>query len=333
VLTTDPADPRRPVHPCAATPRLDGVALRRTTSIEMLRPEGLDGRSVVVGRARDLVVGDRTAPRSVTASLELETPSLSDASIRSVHAAPWHPALASLVGSGASAGFRARLPEVLRDEPTGSLLWRLCTEVPNLYVIGGFPSQHEGVPLGPKIGHMQMMAGVCAGWRVGGTMLAGIERDGVVPAVAGPAAPPVNRDDEPLGWHDEPEMPIYAVRRRRRLDLHTGGASAQVWFRDTYRPPTGPEMVIHEYTLDLVLGGDPVAMTAVEVTAHVLPWGECPTAMASPQRLVGEPLATIAVRGRRELHGETTCTHLNACVGSIADLDALRSLLSTTFGG
>jgi hypothetical protein len=49
--------------------------------------------------------------------------------------------------------------------------------------------------------------------------------------------------------------------------------------------------------------------------------------------MVGEPLASVAARGRRELHGETTCTHLNAAVGSISDLDAMLSVLTTARDG
>lgn len=323
----DPADPRRPIAPIPATPVLRGVAIRRTSSVEMDRPEGLDAIAIVRGRAREVVARGDAHVETATASLRLVTGSLEDPKIREIEATPAHPSLASLVGAGASAGFRGRLAGVL-EEPVGSLLWRCCTEVPNLYVIGGFARQHARTPLGAKARLMVNQAGVCTGWRAGGTLMRGLHDEGMVPVVIGPPAPPVVRDDEPLGWHDEPPMAPLTVRRRRRLDLFAGGDRAQVWFRDTFQPADAAEMVIHEYTLDVALTADDPAgptISSIDVTAHVLPWGDCPDAVASPQRMVGEALDHVAERARRELHGESTCTHLNACVGSLADLAAMHA--------
>ncbi len=252
------------------------------------------------------------------------TPSLEDPTIREVAAEPRPAAIASLVGAGASAGFRARLAEALAGEPDGSLLWRLCTEVPNLYVIGGFARQHARTPLGARARLMVSQTGVCTGWRAGGTLMRGLLEEEMVPVVIGPVAPPVTRADEPTGWHIEAPMAPLTVRRRRRIDLLAGGRRADVWFRDTFQPAAAAEMVIHEYTLGVALTeGDEPVVEAIEVTAHVLPWGDCPDAVASPQRLVGVALREVAAQARRELHGDTTCTHLNACVSSLSDLAIL----------
>jgi hypothetical protein len=332
MLLPPPADPRLPRTPVACTPGLAGVALRRTTTTDILRPEGLRGPALVRACGRDLLVVP-TVHVAGTASIEVRTEAGHGASITGLEASPWHDALGALVGHGASIGFRARLPEALRDEPTGSLLWRLFTEVPNLFVIGGFALQYERVPLGIAAGHLRTQTGLCAGFRAGGTMMRGLETTQMVPYTQGPVAPAIVPPGEPLGWHDEPVLPAHGVRRRRRIDLHHGGAGAQVWFRDSYQPPDDHEMVIHEYTLDLSLAGAPVVVAGMEVTPHVLPWTECPDAAASARRMIGEEVAAVAARGRRELHGETTCTHLNAAVGSIADLDAMLSVLSTARDG
>ncbi len=330
---TDPDDPRRPIAPLAETPSLTRVAVRRTTTVEMQRPDGLEGRAVVTGSGRDLLANE-AAHRGVAeeASTRLETNSLEDPRLRSIATSPARPALDAMIGNPASAGFRARLGELLGDEPAGSLLWRLCWEVPNLYVIGGFASQHSRRPLGDKSSLMLSQSGVCAGWRENSVLMRGLAEQRMVPVVIGPPAPPVARDDEPDGWHAEEPMAPLTVRRRRRLDVHHGGATAQVWFRDSFQPVDGAEMVIHEYTIDLRVEGDAATIASLDVTAHVLPWGDCPSAVASAQRMVGEPLAAVAERARRELHGETTCTHLNACVASISDLDALRSRAAAAIG-
>jgi hypothetical protein len=343
MLLPDPADPRLPRTPMAHTPGLTGVALRRTTTTDILRPEGLRGPAVVRGSGRDLLVAPETADPeqpspgagvvTVTASIDVRTDDGREPVITGIEASPWHEPIGGLVGRGASAGFRAQLPGVLRDEPAGSLLWRLLTEVPNLFVIGGFSLQYERVPLGLAAGQLRTQTGLCAGFRAGGTMMVGLETTGMVPYTRGPVAPPVVPPGEPLGWHDEPELPAHAVRRRRRIDLRHGGAGAHVWFRDSYQPPDDHEMVIHEYTIDLTLTGVPATIATMAVTPHVLPWIECPDAAASALRMVGERLDAVAARGRRELHGVTTCTHLNAAVGSIADLDAMLSVLTTVRDG
>jgi hypothetical protein len=342
MLLPDPADPRLPRTPLARTPGLAGVAVRRTTTADILRPEGLRGPALVRAVGRDLrtvpgpgVHGEAPGREAVagTATIEVRTDAGRDAVITGLEASPWHASLVGLVGHGASAGFRARLPEVLRDEPTGSLLWRLLTEVPNLFVIGGFALQYERVPLGLAAGQLHTQIGLCAGFREGGTMMRGLATTQMVPYTRGPVAPPVAPPGELLGWHDEPVLPAHGVRRRRRLDLHHGGTGAQVWFRDSYQPPDDDEMVIHEYTIDLTLAGTPPTVASMLVTPHVLPWTECPDAAASALRMVGERLDAVAARGRRELHGETTCTHLNAAVGSITDLDAMLSALTTARDG
>lgn len=324
VTATDPADPRRPVAPLERTPSLAGVVRRRTTTVEMRRPEGLDATAVVEGWARDVRVLDGATVVAGRATLRVVTPSLEDPTIREVTAEPRPAAIEALIGAGASGGFRARLADALADEPEGSLLWRLCTEVPNLYVIGGFARQHARTPLGKRARLMVQQAGVCSGWRADGTLMRGLLEAEMVPVVVGPVAPPVTRADDPAGWHEEGPMAALTVRRRRRIDLLAGGRRADVWFRDTFQPVEGEEMVIHEYTLGVSLtAGDSPAVEAIEVTAHVLPWGDCPDAAASPQRMVGLGLREVAARARRDLHGDTTCTHLNACVSSLSDLAVL----------
>jgi hypothetical protein len=58
-----PLDPRHGTHePTTSTPaRLPG-SVRRSTSVDMLRPDGIDGELVLVGAGRDLHTGADGAP-------------------------------------------------------------------------------------------------------------------------------------------------------------------------------------------------------------------------------------------------------------------------------
>jgi hypothetical protein len=59
--------------------------------------------------------------------------------------------------------------------------------------------------------------------------------------------------------------------------------------------------------------------------ALVLPWAECPAAMASAERLWGRTFDDLRLRVRRELVGTASCTRLNDTLRSLADLGALLS--------
>jgi hypothetical protein len=100
-----------------------------------------------------------------------------------------------------------------------------------------------------------------------------------------------------------------------------------VFFRDTHMDADGRETIVHEYSVDLTV--DPTTRTVAAITAHadVLPWKECPGAVASAARLVGHPLADLRPWVRETFVGTTTCTHLNDVLRGIADVDHLLDLV------
>ena len=68
-------------------------------------------------------------------------------------------------------------------------------------------------------------------------------------------------------------------------------------------------------------------VTSIEAEALVLPWQECPRALASAQRIVGWPVVELRAAVREELVGTSTCTHLNDTLRVLADLSALAPVL------
>lgn len=146
--------------------------------------------------------------------------------------------------------------------------------------------------------------------------------------VTGPEAPDLDRDDDPLAWHTVPQLAPQAMRRRRRIDVCADGAGQfeiDAMFRDTYVRSDGMETIIHEYTLTVVVDADSGVIVESSATPRVLPWQECPGAVASAERITGMTLRELHFRVRRELFGTSTCTHLNDLLRSVADTESLMA--------
>ena len=99
-----------------------------------------------------------------------------------------------------------------------------------------------------------------------------------------------------------------------RIDLH---------FRDSHADEESRETVLHEYTIAGTAGLHAGRIGAVSARAHVLPWLECPGALASAERIGGMELSSLRPVVRKEFVGRTTCTHLNDSLRSLADIAAL----------
>jgi hypothetical protein len=136
-----------------------------------------------------------------------------------------------------------------------------------------------------------------------------------------------------MSWHVMGALAPHAVRRRRRLDLVAPAAGAlehriDLHFRDSHVDDRASETIMHEYTLsgtvDLAAG----RIGTLSARANVLPWVECPGALASVRRVDGMELSELRYRIRKEFVGRSTCTHLNDSLRSLADVTALHRALT-----
>ena len=84
---------------------------------------------------------------------------------------------------------------------------------------------------------------------------------------------------------------------------------------------------MHEYEVDVTAGTDDGVIRALTVRARILPGPDCPGAVESAQRVVGEPLASLRGFVRGEIRDDTICTHLNDQLRSLADVPTLVSEL------
>jgi hypothetical protein len=249
---------------------------------------------------------------------------------------PLPSAAEALLGAVVGPGFRAKALAALPEEAeAGTLLNLLLDDLPGAALVSGVVRLAAGtIPSAPRPldEFLDARGDLCAGWAVDGTMLTIIREDGENPMTIGALAPPLLREDDPDAWHRFEPLPAHSTRRLRRLDVVAPGragelATVDVFFRDSRFDADAVEHVVHEYSVRAT--ADPSTATIVEIAAaaDVLPWRECPGAVASAGRLAGMPAADLRRHVREQFTGTTTCTHLNDVLRGLADLGVLLRAL------
>jgi Protein of unknown function (DUF2889) len=330
--------PRHGIHePASGTPpRLPG-SVRRTTTIDMLRPAGPHGPLELTAHGRDLLTGSDSDGRALaSASCRAVIDFLGGRLLEELSTTPPRP-LDGLLGTRVSSGFRGLVdatdPALSTDD---TLLYQLLDDFPVATLISGHAvaaAFQPGQELPAMAGRPGFMPDLCAGWATGGTIMNGIDTNGRPPVVTGPDAPSLGDEADPGGWHATARLAPGSMRRARRIDVRplpgtTAPAVVDAMFRDSYVLPDGTETIIHEYTL--TAGIDDGAVTTCEARPRVLPWVECPAAAASAVRLAGQPLRTLRSHVRASFTGTSTCTHLNDMLRALADVPALLELASAS---
>jgi hypothetical protein len=327
-----------PNDPALATPARQPGSIRRTSSIDTSRPDGLHGDLMVDARARDV----RTAPDG---SVEVTGVAVLEARIdgathtlAAIETTPEVPALSALLGVLVGPGFRRRVDEAVGDElEPGTLLYLLLDDLPGAALVSGYALQRAGAfdeqdttPERQARMSAEFLSrdDLCAGWAHDATMMVTVRSTGNIPVPMGPPAPILESRDDQWSWHAMAPMTPHGTRRRRRLDVLAPSAPdghhrLDVHFRDSHADEDVVETVVHEYSVTGTVDGDAGRIAEVEARAHVLPWMECPGALASAHRVAGMPLTDLRPWVRRELTGIGTCTHLNDTLRSLADVAVL----------
>jgi Protein of unknown function (DUF2889) len=335
-------DPRHGTHaPTTGTPARRRGSVRRTTTVDARRPEGLAAGVWLVGRGRDLLTrADGTAEVVAQATTEVDVRYSGGPIVHGISTDPQVEGIEALVGRVASTGFRGVIDESVAASP-GSILYLLLDETPASVLVSGYAIGHAASrgeleaqdlakmrPPGPAL----QFPDLCAGFRVGGVIHSNIETQGRPPQVTGPIAQPIVDPADAIGWHETVQLGANEMRRARRHDLwrdDEGVLHVDAFFRDSHVGSDGVETVIHEYTVEASVDEERGVVLACEATPRVLPWLECPEAAASAHRLVGMKLRGLRPRVRAELIGPSTCTHLNDTLRELEDVLALTPVLGS----
>jgi hypothetical protein len=313
--------------PAFSTPPRRPASIRRTTTHDSTRPDGLDGPVHLVARGRDLITAadGRTAVVDA-AGLELVANSSIEGRILDISVDPEVAGIESLVGASAFAGFRRAAGELVPDDRgSGSVRFQILDDLPTSLMLSGRVLRAAGLGLGvPMKPGKPANVDMCAGWIDDGVAVRGYGDKGP-PLFPAPASPPVEPQDDPLGWHEHPGAVLHSTRRRRRLDLWSDGELARIdcFFRDSHFDGDGLEGVVHEWTVRAAVDPASLEVVACEAGYGALPFPECPSAAASAGRLVGSPLAGVRRRVLKEMVGPPTCTHLNDQLRSFEDVGTL----------
>jgi hypothetical protein len=326
-FVTDIVGPQQPVR---TWPPLVPGALRRTSTIDT-HPAGT-GDSGVDLRARDVVAGERDTVEVLGAVCVRAH--LADRVIDDIASETHDARLAQLLGSRVGPGFRSTVGKLLlEDARRASLLYLLLDDWVGASLVSGYAVQHAAINLGieQKLppGVADNMAGICAGFASDASLVPYAKRNGTIPSVHGPIAPPLDTQGD--GLHAVEPLRAHGMRRFRRLDLRpvdAASADFDAHFRDTHVDADGVETIVHEYTVVGAVDTSTRTISSVTANVQVLPWQECPGAIGSAARVRGMTLSELRGRVRGEFVGTSTCTHLNDTLRAIGDLDALLDLRS-----
>lgn len=322
-----PDHDRGPRSPGPPTPPRHRPSLRRTTSITTVWPS--DGRAQLSACGRDLLTGaDDTssvvAQLGFTAHLDERTRELTK-----IVSGPGTLGLDMLVGLKVASGFRDSVAEATRPQiMPASVLALLLDDLPGAALVSGYAHLHAGTMVRADPVSIASRSAICAGWAPDGVMMVAIGRHGQVPTPTGPPAASLERDDDPMAWHRIVDPAERSTCRLRRLDVWVddeGLVRGDVAFRDTHRSADGEVTTFHEYSARISVRAG--IIEDLEVTPHVLPWRECPSAVASAALLVGLAADHIKQHVRDRGTGESTCTHLDDVLRSMTHIEALARVI------
>lgn len=298
---------------------------RRTSHVDMETPATFQVE--IDGAARDIVT---RSDSSIDVVGEARIAIGTDVGYKLTHAScePGQQIIERLLGRVVGPGFRSALSEAM-DDSISNLhpAYLLMDELPVAALISGYISLYLRSTGGRGKNNGGPKEDICAGWISSGEMIQSIRKTGQIPTPMGPPAPVLEPTEDPQSWHSMPALKIGAMRRRRLLDV--SGSRVFAMFRDTFiAPDTGVETVLHEYEINAEYDFNANRFTKCVAIPHVLPWPECPGAVASAGRVVGKSAAELRDYVRKEFNGTSTCTHLNDLLRSLADVETLGSLIS-----
>jgi hypothetical protein len=314
-----------PKSPAGPAPSRQPGSVRRTSSIDVDWPEGRNGATRLVGRARDIFAPpDGTS--IVLAQGTFEAKIDAERRLLALTADPSPEGLQQLVGERAGGHLRGAIDRVLPEERReGTPLHLILDDIAGTSLIAPWAwsrwdpdwmAQMQARKADPRYAAAFNRENICTGLRTGSSGHS-LMADGVDAGL-------LRRPEDPEGWHEFPAAPGPGMRRARRIDVMRDGLiRIDAHFQDSATMPDGTRAALHEYR---ILGtADPVSLEilSLEAQPRVLPFVECPDAALNMHKLVGKPLPLLREIVLDELRGIAGCTHLNDALRALADVPVL----------
>ena len=334
-------------------------SVRRTATMDFTWPDGLQGDTVLDGRARDLRTSDDgTATVLAEASLRMVTDPRRV--IKEIGSTPWVGGLRSLAGESAMSGFRRRLAATGATGAAGATgagaaagtpLYQLLDDVPGATLVSGAAWQRwydmdRYLEIKADVAR-RVMTDVCTGYQTGSSALQpdgtlrwrqdrqpAVDIDAVDIGTGDIGTGDIGTCGDDLAWHSHASPGGVSMRRARRIDVWLAGPviGVDAFFQDSSTLPEGGRIAIHEYTLTAEADLETGTLRAVAPVPRVLPYDECPLAVGHVAALAGLPLGSLRVSVPERLRGPLGCTHLNDMLRALADVPALARQLTVDAG-
>lgn len=339
--TTLPPPPRSTANPAPVRPPR---SLRRTSSIDVAWPAGPDGERIMVGRARDYLTPVDGGRGAALSEGGFRLSMRDDKTITTITADPLQPGVETLVGERGGNHLRMvmreRLPELIaRGDP----LYLVLDDISGTALVSAaawsqwYPDyaerMREQIGDGAMAKMMADRANVCFGLQPSHS---GMWPEGPPYAVADADAGDLINPADPQGWHPLYDEDGPGFRRARRIDVTRDEAAGLLRidsaFQDSAKAKEGGRIAIHEYLLRATADIQTLEIRTIEAVPRILPFSECPGAIANIQRLVGKRLDDIRSDVLALLRGPEGCTHLNDALRALADVPLLAERLLKRVG-
>jgi hypothetical protein len=292
----------------------------------------------MVGRARDIVTPRTGGAPIVCAEDGFVAKVRADRSIAAIEAQPPRTDLSRLVGVRGGGKLRHALEEIIPEERRNATpLYLILDDISGASLIAGWAwSQWDSnwmvsrrIAMNPDdfARMMREREGVCTGFAPGSSSLDPdpaklIDRTGTTPTSD------LRHPNDPEGWHAFTIQDKVGMRRARRIDVWFDQVIVvEAAFQDSASTREGGRAALHEYNLSATVDPQTMRVLTIDATPRVLPFPECPGAVANLPRLLGADVSTMRQKVLDELPGTLGCTHLNDALRSLAEVPALVSYL------
>lgn len=311
--------------------RRQAGTVRRTTTLDVLWPDGADGLTRFVGIGRDLLCGDDGVSTVVArdeVTVDVDPSSREVLSVKTSRKNGAQHVVGARVGCGVRGAMSEHMAEELRR---GSPVVQLLDDLTGAWIVGGFAlalwglgNDSPGVEIGSRA--RRSMEGVCLGFAPGSSALA--LDGGVDHRYHSVVVEDLAVGDDAAKWHELPDRPGMSLRRARRMDVQLADAiEVNSMFQDSSTTPDGGRRAIHQYGVRASADREDLCLLRLSADPRILPYGECSMAALGLPALIGTPLRELRDLVPLALDGVKGCTHLNDAVRALSFAEQLAAPL------